>query len=57
MQVLMQPGNSWLLLMGRLAPGTTRAQAQAEMAPIFDCPSPPSAPIAMRPLRDFSEGL
>jgi hypothetical protein len=57
MQVLMQPGNSWLLLMGGLAPGTTRAQAQAEMAPIFDCPSPPSAPIAMRPLRDFSEGL
>ena len=35
MKGLTQPGNSWLLLMGRLAPGTTREQAQAEMEPVF----------------------
>ena len=35
MKGLTQPGNSWLLLMGRLAPGTTRKQAQAEMEPVF----------------------
>ncbi len=32
---LLQPGNSWLLLMGRLAPMATRAGATAEMDVVF----------------------
>jgi predicted permease len=35
MSVLALPGNSWLLLMGRLAPATTREQAETEMQPVF----------------------
>ena len=31
----LQPSNSWLLLMGRLAPSKTREQAVAELEPVF----------------------